>query len=115
MTKLNGAMSQREQVIKFFQTACQDRALQDRLKPPCPPTRQGFAAVAREWGYNFDGTAIDDYVRFYQFYEEFQDAINRAQNGSEPLSHWMQKWQKHLKKFEEDPLRDREDTIKKFM
>lgn len=108
-------MSQREKVIEFFQTVCQEQQLQNQLKPPCPPTRQGFAAVAQARGYNLDGTDIDDYVRFYQFYEEFQEAIEQHQAGGESLANWLNQWQKHLKHFESNPTDDREETIKRFM
>jgi|GEM_PF-3009221 len=108
-------MSQHKKVIEFFQTACEDRKLQDRLKPPCPPTRQGFASVAKETGYDLDGKDIDDYVRFYQFYEEFQEAIDRHQAGGEPLADWLNQWQKHLQHFDSNPTDDREETIKRFI
>jgi Nif11 domain len=108
-------MSQRQQVIRFFQKACQDRELQNRLKPPCPPNRQGFVTVAREWGYNVQGEDFDEYVKFYQFYEEFQTAIARHQEGQEHLATWLNKWEKHLKKIEQTPLDDRRDTIKRFL
>ncbi len=108
-------MSQRENVIDFFQTACKDEALQNRLKAPCPPTRQGFEAVAREWGYSFSGIDIDDYVQFSQFYEQFQTAIEEHQNGNGSLPAWLNKWNKHIQKFSENPLDDYEDTIRRFI
>lgn len=108
-------MSNRQQVIGFFQTACQNRELQDRLKPPCSPNRQGFAAIAREWGYDIQGEDLDEYVKFHQFYEEFQKAIARHQEGEEHLATWLNKWEKHLKKVERMPSDDRRDTIKRFL
>lgn len=108
-------MSQREQVIDFFQAACNNSELQDRLKPPCPPNRQGFSAIARDWGYDLQGDDIDDYVKYYQFYEEFQKAIARHQSGGEHLATWLNKWEKHLRKLASTPGDDRQDTIKRYL
>ncbi|MFP4296928.1 MAG: Nif11-like leader peptide family natural product precursor [Spirulinaceae cyanobacterium] len=108
-------MSQRKQVIDFFQTACQDVALQNRLKAPCSPTRQGFAAVARDWGYDFDGTEIDEFVRYHQFYEQFQAAVERHQQGTENLADWLNQWQIYLKRMADTPFDEREETIKRYL
>jgi len=108
-------MSQRENVIEFFQKVCHDEALQNRLKAPCPATRQGFAAVAREAGYSFAGEDIDDYVRFVYFYERFQDAIAKHQVGECSLPDWLNKWEKHVQRFADDPLSDHDDTIRRYI
>ncbi|WP_072620023.1 Nif11-like leader peptide family natural product precursor [Spirulina major] len=108
-------MSRRNDVIRFFQQVCDDPALQDQLKPPCEATRHGFARIAQASGYSIDGADIDNYVRFVQFYGECQQAIARHQDGQEPLARWLNDWQKHLKRFEENPLDDRHDTIKRFL
>jgi hypothetical protein len=108
-------MSQRERVIDFFQKVCDDPSIQNKLKAPCPANRQGFANVAQECGYDVSGADLDDYVRFYQFYTEFQRAIERHQAGKQTLPDWLNKWEKHLKKFSDDPLDDRYDTIKRFI
>ncbi|MBD2580461.1 Nif11-like leader peptide family natural product precursor [Oscillatoria sp. FACHB-1406] len=108
-------MSKRQLVIRFFQTACGDRELQDRLKSLNPPNRQTFAAIAQEKGQDIEGEDLDEYVRFAQFYEQFQDAIARHQNGEEHLATWLNKWEKHLKKLDEVPHDDRRDTIKRYL
>lgn len=108
-------MSQRQEVLNFFQKVCDDPQVQDALKPPCPPTREGFAQVAQANGYTINGNAIDDYVRFYQFYHECQGAIARHQQGTEKLADWLNQWEQHLQNFEDDPLDDRSDTIKRFL
>lgn len=107
-------MSQRERVVDFFQKVCDDPATQNKLKAPCPANRQGFANVANECGYDISGMDIDDYVRFYQFYEEFQQAIDRHQTGKEKLADWLNQWQKHLRKFDEESLDDY-DTMRRYI
>ncbi|NJK99639.1 MAG: Nif11 family protein [Spirulinaceae cyanobacterium RM2_2_10] len=107
-------MSQREAVIDFFQKVCGDEALQYRLKT-CPPTRQGFAAVAQDSGYGFSGEDIDEYVQFVGFYEQCQTAIAKHQNGDAPLADWLNKWQKHVQRFTDNPLDDYEDTLRRFI
>lgn len=89
-------MSPKEDVERFFQAVCQDKALQDKLKSPCPANRQGFVDVAQEEGYSFTTVDIDNYVRFYQFYQEFQAAIERHQSRHENLSNWLKKWHRHV-------------------
>ncbi|WP_265262376.1 Nif11-like leader peptide family natural product precursor [Spirulina subsalsa] len=111
----DGVMSQREDIIGFFQKVCDDPTLQDQLKPPCPANRDGVANIAQAWGFNLTGADIDDYVRFAAFYPQFQDAIAQHQSGGEHLADWLNKWRKHLKKFEETPLDDRYDTIKRYL
>ncbi|NEO86960.1 MAG: hypothetical protein F6J87_22280 [Spirulina sp. SIO3F2] len=108
-------MSQRQEVLNFFQKVCDDPQVQNALKPPCPPTREGFAQVAQANGYTINGHAIDDYVRFYQFYHECQGAIDRHQQGKEKLADWLNQWEQHLQNFDDDPMDDRHDTIKRFM
>lgn len=105
--RINCIMSAREQVEHFFQAICQDRDLQNKLKPPCPANRQGFVNIAQEGGYSFTSADIDEYVRFYQFYEEFQAAIDRHQSNQEELSVWLQKWQKHIRLYHRDNDRDK--------
>lgn len=108
-------MSRRNDVIKFFQKVCDDSGLQEQLKPPCPATREGFAGVAQASGYNISGADLDNYVRFAQFYEQCQTAIARHQGGEKPLPQWLNEWEKHLQRFDENPLDDRYDTIKRFI
>ncbi len=104
-------MSHQLEVEKFLQTVCRDKTLQDKLKAPCPANRQGFVKVAQESGYNFTTADIDRYVRFYQFYKEFQAAI---ESGSEDLSSWLKKWQKHIQLCDRD-LADDEGTIRSYL
>lgn len=108
-------MSKRQQVIRFFQTACGDRELQDRLKSLNPPNRQNFAALAQEKGQDIEGEDIDEYVKLAQFYEQFQKAIARHQGGEEHLATWLNKWEKHLKKLGDGSQDDRRDTIKRYL
>ncbi|MDB9316048.1 Nif11-like leader peptide family natural product precursor [Spirulina sp. CS-785/01] len=108
-------MSRRETIINFFQQVCNNPTLQDKLKSPCPANRHGFAQVANELGYDLTGSDIDDYVRFAEFYEEFQKAIERHQSGEEQLASWLNKWQKHLRRFSQDPLNDHKDTIRRYI
>ena len=97
-------MSQREEIAQFFQAVCHDRGLQDKLKAPCPANRRGFTSVAQELGYGFTTVALENYVRFYQFYEEFQGAIERHQSGLEELSDWLKKWHRHIRFLDRTPL-----------
>lgn len=108
-------MSQQEEVSKFFQAVCQDKTLQDKLKAPCPPNREGFVSVAQESGYSFTTGDIDSYVRFYQFYKEFQTAIEKHQSESADLSKWLQKWQKHIKLCDRELSDDHQDTIRRYV
>jgi predicted ribosomally synthesized peptide with nif11-like leader len=107
-------MSHQQEVEKFFHAVCRDKTLQDKLKAPCPANRHGFVNVAQESGYNFTTVDIDKYVRFYQFYKEFQAAIERYQSGSEDLSSWLKKWQKHIELCDRD-LADDEGTIRDYL
>jgi hypothetical protein len=107
-------MSHQEEVYQFFQAVCQNKTLQDKLKAPCPANRQGFVNVAQASGYNFTTADVDKYVRFYQFYQEFQAAIERYQSGSEDLSSWLKKWQKHIQLCDRD-LADDEGTIRYYL
>lgn len=108
-------MYETAQVIAFFEQVCQDATVQEALKPPCPATRQGFAAVAQAHGYNVEGADLDDYVRYYQFYGECQAAIARHQAGQEDLADWFAQWGRHLQRMERQAGRDRHDTIKRYM
>ncbi len=108
-------MSQQDDVNDFFQVVCQDRDLQEKLKPPCPANRDGFVNVAHERGYTFTTVELDNYVRFYEFYKEFQAAIARHQSGNEKLSDWLKKWHKHVKRYDLNPPDDERDTIRRYM
>ena len=108
-------MSQRQQVREFFQQICDNPQIQDELKPPCPPTREGFEKVAQAHGFAVTGFAIDDCVRFYQFYRECQHAIERHQQGQEKLADWLNQWEQHLQDMEDNPMDDRIETIKRFI
>lgn len=105
-------MSVREQVENFFQAVCQDPDLQNKLKPPCPANRQGFVNIAQECGYSFTSTDLDRYVRFYQFYKEFQAAIEKHQSNQEDLSVWLKKWQRHIQLCDSD---NDQDKISRYM
>lgn len=108
-------MSQPDDVDLFFQAVSQEQALQDNLKPPCPANRNGFVKVAHAWGYSFSPLELDNYVRFYEFYQEFQAAINRHQSGVEDLSDWLKKWQKHIERYDRNPMNDEQDTIRRYI
>lgn len=108
-------MSQQQEVYKFLQAVCQDKALQDKLSAPCPANRQAFTNVAHEWGYSFTTEELDNYIRFYPFYKEFQTAIERHQSGLVELSDWLKKWQKHIQLCDQNPLDDYRDTIRRYI
>lgn len=101
--------------MNFFQAVCQEKVLQDKLKPPCPATRQGFVNVAQEFGYVFSTASLDAYVRFYPFYGEFQAALEKHQSGIKELSKWLEKWQRHIRLCDENPLDDYQDTIRRYI
>lgn len=108
-------MSKRQQVIQFFQAACHNRELQERLKSLNPPNRQNFAALAQASGQDVRGEDFDEYVQFSEFYQEFQAAISRHQRGEEALASWLNKWEKHVKKMAAASQDDRQETIKRYL
>ncbi len=105
-------MSQQKDVAQFLQAVCQDKALQDQLKALETANRQSFVNVAQEWGYSFTTVDLDNHVRFYQFYKEFQVAIEEHQSGSESLSGWLNQWYKHIQLYDRD---DDQDKINRYM
>jgi hypothetical protein len=107
--------SQKAEVGNFFEAVCQEKALQDKLKPPSPANRLLFIDVARTAGYSFSTAALDNYVRFHQFYKEFQTAIEQHQSGIEELSDWLKKWQRHIRLCDQAPLDDHRDTIRRYI
>lgn len=109
------SMYQQQEVHQFFQAVCQDKTLQNKLKHPCPTNRRWFTDVAQESGYNFTTKDIDNYVRFYQFYKEFQIAIESHQSDSTELSDWLKKWQRHIQLYDQNPLDDYRDTIRRYI
>ena len=102
-------------VIEFLQKTCKEKMLRHQLKSPYPANRESFEKVAKHWGYDITGHDIDDVVRFYQFYPEFQKAIARHEAREESLIDWLEKWFRHIHQVDNDPLDDERDTIKRYL